>query len=313
MSFLRRPAIVFLFAFLFALIALPCIAQTDDADSTLSKAADAAQPRSDVERPSLAGIWENSERIILFRENDNGDNDDNDGTGKTGTDNTGASKGAFSAQIVLKPFYRYYYDGIYEPHSDTDGMPLAVFDDGLYLRFWSAVPADDGTGVFWRPETNRNEFTIDSVPVQTELKAYYTDDSDVYEIRYWRTKADYAAEKAELETDDKIISVDKYIAIGDTVYTCAVGRRIRIRNPQKLTSLPNGFRISADGKLLVFGKPYATRSTIENLEDEIQKHNSIVYPPHDGRAHFVEPSIYKKLENMSIEDLSLNRQKGRVR
>ena len=310
MSFLYRPAIVCLFAFLFALIASPCIAQTSDADSTLSKAADAAQPHSDVERPSLAGIWENSERIILFRENDNGDND---GTGKTGADNTGGSKGAFSAQIVLKPFYRYYYDGIYEPHSDTDGMPLAVFDDGLYLRFWSAVPADDGTCVFWRPETNRNEFTIDSVPVQTELKAYYTDDSDVYEIRYWRTKADYADEKAELETDNKIVSVDKYIAIGDTVYTCAVGRRIRIRNPQKLTSLPNGFRISADGKLLVFGKPYLTRSTIENLEDEIQKHNSIVYPPHDGRAHFVEPSIYKKLENMSIEDLSLNRQKGRVR
>ena len=313
MSFLRRPAIVFLFTFLFALIASPCIAQTSDADSTLSKAADAVQPRSDVERSSLAGIWENSERIILFRENDNGDNDDNDGTGKTVADNTGGSKGAFSAQIVLKPFYRYYYDGIYEPHSDTDGMPLAVFDDGLYLRFWSAVPADDGTGMFWRPETNRNEFTIDSVPVQTELKAYYTDDSDVYEIRYWRTKADYAAEKAELETDDKIISVDKYIAIGDTVYTCAVGRRIRIRNPQKFTSLPNGFRISADGKLLVFGKPYATRSTIENLEDEIQEHNSIVYPPHDGRARFVEPSIYEKLENMSIEDLSLNRQKGRVR
>lgn len=313
MSFLCRPAIVCLFAFLFALIASPCIAQTSDADSTLSKAADAVQPRSDMDRPSLAGIWENSERIILFHENDNGDNDNNDGTGKTGTDNTGGSKGAFSAHIVLKPFYRYYYDGIYEPHSDTDGMPLAVFDDGLYLRFWSAVPADDGTGVFWRPETNRNEFTIDSVPVQTELKAYYTDDSDVYEIRYWRTKADYAAEKAELETDDKIISVDKYIAIGDTVYTCAVGRRIRIRNPQKLSSLPNGFRISADGKLLVFGKPYLTRSTIENLEDEIQKHNSIVYPPHDGRAHFVEPSIYKKLENMSIEDLSLNRQKGRVR
>lgn len=288
------------------LIASLCFAQA-------SGTADAAQPHSDVERSSLAGIWENSERIILFRENDNGDNDNNDGTGKTGADNTGSSKGAFSAQIVLKPFYRYYYDGIYEPHSDTDGIPLAVFDDGLYLRFWSAVPADDGTGVFWRPETNRNEFTIDSVPVQTELKAYYTDDSDVYEIRYWRTKADYADEKAELETDDKIVSVDKYIAIGDTVYTCAVGRRIRIRNPQKLSSLSNGFRISADGKLLVFGKPYATRSTIENLEDEIQKHNSIVYPPHDGRAHFVEPSIYKKLENMSIEDLSLNRQKGRVR
>lgn len=313
MSFLRRPAIVCLFAFLFVLIASPCIAQTSDADSTLSKAADAVQPRSDMERSSLGGIWENSERIILFRENDNGDNDNNDGTGKTGTDNTGGSKGAFSAHIVLKPFYRYYYDGIYEPHSDTDGMPLAVFDDGLYLRFWSAVPAHDGTGVFWRPETNRNEFTIDSVPVQTELKAYYTDEADVYEIRYWRTKADYAGEKAELETDNKIVSVDKYIAIGDTVYTCAVGRRIRIRNPQKLSSLPNGFRISADGKLLVFGKPYATRSTIENLEDEIQKHNSIIYPPHDGRAHFVEPSIYKKLETMSIEDLSLNRQKGRVR
>ena len=241
---------------------------------------------------SFVGTWENNERIVSFTLQDDG---------------------TLHADIVLKPFYRYYYDGIYKPHSDTDGMPLAVFDDGLYLRFWSAVPADDGTGVFWRPETNRNEFTIDSVPVQTELKAYYTDGADVYEIRYWRTKADYADEKAELETDNKIVSVDKYIAIGDTVYTCAVGRRIRIRNPQKLSSLPNGFRISADGKLLVFGKPYATRSTIENLEDEIQKHNSIVYPPHDGRAHFVEPSIYKKLENMSIEELRLNRQKGRVR
>ena len=309
---MRRFVIVFLFAlfvFLFAPLVPPCAAQTADTDSMPRDSADTDQTHSATALSSLAGIWENAERIILFTDTaENTGTDTNSGVG-----NTDGSGRELSAHIVLKPFYRYYYDGIYEPHSDTDGMPLAVFDDGLYLRFWTAVPAADGTGVFWRPETNRNEFTIDSVPVQTELNAYYTDESHVYEIRYWRTKADYADEQAELNTDDKIVLVDKYVAIGNTVYTCAVGRRTRIRNPQKLSSLPHGFRISADGKLLVFGKPYLTRSTIENLEEEIQKHNSIVYPPHDGRARFIEPSIYKKLENMSIEDFSLNWERGRIR
>ncbi|MGI5172033.1 hypothetical protein H0R92_00305 [Treponema sp. OMZ 840] len=257
-----------------------CPAQSEPY-SVLNEKTEADKTEGSDTKPLFYGIWENKERIIYFAQE---------------SDKT---KGA----VVLKPFYRYYYDGIYEPHPDMDNIPLAVFGDDLYMQFWTAVPTENG--VFWCPETNRSEFSIDSVPVQTELSGYYTDGSNVYEIRYWRTKADYNSEKAELHTSDKIVLVDKYIKIGETVYTAAVGRRTYIRNPVKRTSLPPNARISADGGLLVFGSPYASRSKIVDLEGEIQKHNSIVYPPRIGRAKFIEPSIYKKLESMSIEDFKV--------
>ena len=146
-------------------------------------------------------------------------------------------------------------------------------------------------------------FTIENVPIARELAGYYTSDDlkNVYKIRYWITKADFTEEKAELRIPDfaDAILIDKYIKIGKTVYTCATGRRTYIRNPEKLAALPETARVS---DILVFGEPLLKRSSVTDLQAEIDAHNSIVYPPHFSVVRFVEPSIYKKLETMGIDD-----------
>ncbi|MGP1510561.1 MAG: hypothetical protein ACTTIU_08490, partial [Treponema lecithinolyticum] len=115
--------------------------------------------------------------------------------------------------------------------------------------------------------------------------------------------AEYTDEKAELHIGSgSVVLLEKYIKIGSAVYTCAVGHRKKIRNLKRIGTLPLQPRVSALGNLLVLTEPYLVRSDIGDLQAEITKHNGLRYPPHDGRARFVEPSIYKKLENMNIED-----------
>ncbi|WP_449189895.1 hypothetical protein [Treponema lecithinolyticum] len=279
---------------------------------------------------SFVGTWENNERIVSFTLQDDG---------------------TLHADIVLKPFYRYYYDGIYPPAAEESTDVLAVMDNGLYTQFWT--PGQSSSGVLWLPRSNRTEFSIDGQPIQKELKGYFVlnnnaseitgatstenradteyntaenqsaadaendntdstangaftgtfDNSAVYEIRYWLTKAEYTDEKAELHIGSgSVILLEKYIKIGSAVYTCAVGRRKKIRNLKRIGTLPLQPRVSVLGNLLVLTEPYLVRSDIGDLQAEITKHNGLRYPPHDGRARFVEPSIYKKLENMNIED-----------
>ena len=259
------------------------------AQTAVSSEAGFSDKKISDEKKSVNGIWENKERFVKFNDAVFSENADPE-----------ANK-TVQAQIVLKPFYRYYYDGIYSAGADLADMPLAVFNDGIYTEFWTSHKVLGG--VFWRPENNRNDFTIENVPIARELAGYYTSDDlkTVYKIRYWITKADFTEEKAELRIPDfpDAILIDKYIKIGKTVYTCATGRRTYIRNPEKLAALPETARVS---DILVFGAPLLKRSSVTDLQAEIDAHNSIVYPPHFSVVRFVEPSIYKKLETMGIDD-----------
>lgn len=271
-----------------------CVLYAQNTDEPLNQAAGTEQSAS-ASQP-LAGIWENNERFVRFEYS------------------SPEKGGVLRSRIVLKPFYAYYYDGIYEPGSYTDGMPLAVVNGGIYPEFWTSHKAAGGT--FWKPENNRSDFTIETVEIARELTAYYTSDDlkTVYKIRYWRTKADFTEEKAELRIPDyppedfeETILIDKYIKIDGTVYTCATGRRAYVRNPEKLVSLPQTVHI---GDILVFGDPLLKRSDITDLETEIAAHNSIVYPPRNGRVDFTEPSIYRKLESMGQDDFYNIRSRG---
>lgn len=259
------------------------------AQTAVLSEADFSDKKISDEKKSVNGIWENKERFVKFDDAVFSENADPE-----------ANK-TVQAQIVLKPFYRYYYDGIYSAGAELTDMPLAVFNDGIYTEFWTSHKVSGGT--FWRPENNRNDFTIENVPIAHELAGYYTSDDlkTVYKIRYWITKADFTEEKAELRIPDfaDAILIDKYIKIGKTVYTCATGRRTYIRNPEKLAALPETARVS---DILVFGDPLLKRSSVTDLQAEIDAHNSIVYPPHFSVVRFVEPSIYKKLETMGIDD-----------
>jgi len=161
-------------------------------------------------------------------------------------------------------------------------------------------------GIFWRPSSNRKEFAIDTVPIQTEVIGYYIDAQHIYKIRYWLTKATFTNVKAELtlipDIKPKIVLIDKYIQIGESIYTSATGLRTLIRNVTSIEMLPGTPKITPDETILVLDEPYLVLSPITNLDLAITENNSIIYPPRDGRASFVEPSIYKKLESMPIED-----------
>ena len=259
------------------------------AQSTVLPQDAASDEKLPDEKTSVNGIWENKERFVKFDDAVLSENADPE-----------ANK-TLQVQIVLKPFYRYYYDGIYSAGKELADMPLAVFNGGIYTEFWTSHKVSGGT--FWRPENNRSDLTIENVPIARELAGYYTSDDlkTVYKIRYWITKADFTEEKAELRIPDfaDAILIDKYIKIGEAVYTCATGRRTYVRNPEKLASLPETARVS---DILVFGEPLFKRSAVTDLQAEIDAHNSIVYPPHFSVVRFVEPSIYKKLETMSIDD-----------
>ncbi len=266
----------------------------------------------------LVGVWENNSKIISIEADENGN---------------------ISTKVILKTFYGFYYDGTYPLASEID-LNLARIGDSVYVEYWTAHNAyfphsngskteessenftfkvtiekpqefnEDGAeiapGVLWLPNTNIQELSIDEVVIKNELLAYYIEDDSIYEIRYWLSDVNFQSTKAELvlaEGEEKsAVLIDKHIKIGDLVYTCATGLRTQIRNVHKIESLQGNAVFSGDDKVLVFGEPYLYLSNITSLEDSILTHNSIIRPPRDGKATFVEPSIYKILEQMTIED-----------
>ncbi len=265
----------------------------------------------------LQGIWENESKIISLHDDDDG--------------NT-------TAQVVLKTFYGYYYDGLY-PLDPSVPINLARFENSLYAEYWkastayatlgnpiieeeeenpvfkvkiekpaefdfaTALPAE---GVLWLPQSNTTELSIDPTKIKNEVLGYYVNDSATYEIRYWLSSLPYSDEKVELElvpnSENSSVFIDKYIQIGDQVYTSATGLRTMVRNVTSISPFSENTLTNEDNTILVFGEPYLELSDIININDEILAHNSIQRPPRDGRARFVEPSIYKKLESMSIDD-----------
>ena len=263
------------------------------------------------------GIYENNHKIVTIETNDDEKID---------------------ANIVLKSFYGFYFDGQY-PDSEKNAVNIAIIDNKLYTEYWVATIAystmgDDpdlieppppvflttveklpqfhlptaeiANGTMWLPATNTDEITMDDSVYKDELTGYYVDDSEMYKIRYWLCDVPYSTEKAELKliaNEDTSVFIDKYVQIQDRVYTCATGLRSKIRNVEKIDQFEQSVVKSSDNVILAFGEPYLELSDITDIESAIAEHNSIVYPPRDGRAKFVEPSIYKKLESMTIDEL----------
>ena len=263
------------------------------------------------------GIYENNNKIISLT---------------TNSDET------IDANLVLKTFYGFYYDGQYAD-SEKNAVNIAIIGNNVYTEYWTAsvayasmgkdpeieepakpiflttvkklpkfhlATAEIADGTLWLPATNTNEITLDTSIYKNELVGYYVDKSGIYPIRYWICDVPYSKEKAELSllsAESESVYIDKYVKIQDRVYTCATGLRSKIRNVVKIDNFEQSEVKSADNTILVFGEPYLVLSDIENIDNEIREHNSIRYPPKDGRAKFVEPTIYKKLDAMTIDEL----------
>lgn len=257
---------------------------------------------------SISGIYQNKNKFIVLNED-------------------------LTIFETLKNFYAFYYDGEYKIEP-TEDLPFYTNADGLFLQFYkkselSIFPAEfDNSNYelngYWIPYGNLVDLSMNEPRQKEKLTAYLflqnESEQHFYEVEYWLTEQEKSEELANIflenelteqtkETEDfltddeknnkseRIAQVEKYIKIGDKVYTSTVGRRTKIRNPHKLEQIPTEITLNDEKNILVFGKPDFTKvnDISGSLAEEIERHNSIVYPPRFSVLEFTEPSIYSKL------------------
>ena len=247
----------------------------------------------------LNGIWENDSRFLLFN-----------------TD---------KISFILKPFYRFYYDetdtlraGLttgesgetvlrikYTNSKKTLPHPICVINDKLFLDFFcygSAFLESDETDErhkisplygYWRAGGNVDTIELAVPHDQREVTSYYFTDTDIYFLRYWRADVPYDKVAATVTDGDFSFEIDKFLMIGDTVYTCVTGRGTKVRYFSKYPYSVNGdtitirqdddktfpLYVSHNGSLLSLSEPYLTKSRVEDLPAEIAAHNSLRHFP----------------------------------
>ena len=236
------------------------------------------------------GIYENSNKyIIISSENE-------------------PSKG------VYKLFYSFYYDGEYAFEKDDEPFCVVEIDEKLYTDYWirydAVITPDSGSKcVFWLPAGNMSGISLNPPYRKESLYGYCVfygandEISEILQIHYWITDCEYSDMQVAIPLDDgKSVSIPEFTKIGSFVYKCINGRKPVVRHAQKVDNLPDGAVFSAEKDVMASGKYYSKISDSETFVDEIEAHNSIVYPPRFSIAEMKEPSIYKKLENMRIND-----------
>lgn len=268
------------------------------------------------------GVYENGNKFLVFEENDilQGKN---------------TEKGIAE---TVKIYYGFFYDGQYQIEKDPEPITAATLNNGLYLEYYRKSeksifpkgyePQSEKQGYFL-PASNMTDIALsparrleklygylvlpqNQVENQTEnqpINEEATEHQIIYQIEYWLTDQEYEEALAyfylEEGNEESKVQLEKYIQIGSMVYTCTVGRRTLIRNPQEIQELPENQFFNEDFSLMAFGNPNFIKSTefegYESLQTEIEKHNSIINPPRFAVRPIKEPSIYKFLEEMEIK------------
>ena len=264
------------------------------------------------------GVYENGNKFLVFEENDI---------------LQGKNKEKGIAETV-KIYYGFFYDGQYQIEKDPEPITAATLNSGLYLEYFRKsdlsvfpkgyLPESENQGYFM-PCSNMTDIALSPARRLEKLYGYLVlpatsengenqENSEhqtgiIYKIEYWLTNQEYEEILAyfylDKEKKDTKVELEKYIQIGSYVYTCTVGNRTLIRNPQKIEKLPENPVFNEDFSLLAFGNPDFIKSTefdgYESMEIEIEKHNSIINPPRFAVRPIKEPSIYKFLEEMEIK------------
>lgn len=272
------------------------------------------------------GVYENGNKFLVFEENDI---------------LQGKNKEKGIAETV-KIYYGFFYDGQFQIEKDPEPITAATLNNGLYLEYYRKSeksifpkgyePQSEKQGYFL-PASNMTDIALSPARRLEKLYGYLvlpqdqvendvenqaenqpineeaTEHQIIYQIEYWLTDQEYEEALAyfylEERNEESKVQLEKYIQIGSMVYTCTVGRRTLIRNPQKIQELPINQFFNKDFSLMAFGNPDFIKSTefegYESLQTEIEKHNSIINPPRFAVCPIKEPSIYKFLEEMEIK------------
>lgn len=256
----------------------------------------------------LKGLWEGSDRIVLFSD-------------------SSEKESITDCSIVLKTFYGWYDDRNAEPEyfskntprdrnnttsKESESMiftieticedsrktcgaylltfyfgkesitiPAAVLDQKLYLNFLVKEKNSEGTGEnfmngFWRNPGNANGILSSKGRNAKELQSIYFNNNDVYHIRYWQTdmeagKDEIKNAKAEFTDGKNTFYVDKFIQTGNLLYTCTTGRSKTIRNIQKSHSNTMKFTVDDEKTICILEKEYLAMKNPSATENDLMK------------------------------------------
>ena len=304
-----------LFPLIFSLLTLPIFSQSLQ-DNLEAEPAEVAE-KNFIEK----GVYENVNKFLVFEENDilQGKN---------------TEKGIAE---TVKIYYGFFYDGQFQIEKDPEPITAATLNNGLYLEYYTKSekslfpkgyePLSENQGYFL-PASNMTDIALSPArrleklygylvlpqnqaesEVENEAENQTENPEIIYKIEYWLTDQEYQESLAyfylEKGNEESKVQLEKYIQIGSYVYTCTVGRRTLIRNPQEIQNLPENQVFNEDFSLMAFGDPNFIKSTefegYESLQKEIEKHNAIINPPRFAVRPIKEPSIYKFLEEMEIK------------
>lgn len=304
-----------LFPLIFSLLTLPIFSQSLQ-DNLEAEPAEVAE-KNFIEK----GVYENVNKFLVFEENDilQGKN---------------TEKGIAE---TVKIYYGFFYDGQFQIEKDPEPITAATLNNGLYLEYYTKSeksifskgyePLSENQGYFL-PASNMTDIALSPArrleklygylvlpqnqaesEVENEAENQTENQEIIYKIEYWLTDQEYQESLAyfylEKGNEESKVQLEKYIQIGSYVYTCTVGRRTLIRNPQEIQNLPENQVFNEDFSLMAFGDPNFIKSTefegYESLQKEIEKHNAIINPPRFAVRPIKEPSIYKFLEEMEIK------------
>ena len=307
-----------LFPLIFSLLTLPIFSQSlqDSIEVESAEAAEVAE-KNFIEK----GVYENVNKFLLFEENDilQRKNKEKD------------------IAETVKIYYGFFYDGQFQIEKDPEPITAATLNNGLYLEYYTKSekslfpkgyePLSENQGYFL-PASNMTDIALSPArrleklygylvlpqnqaesEVENEAENQTENQEIIYKIEYWLTDQEYQEALAyfylEKGNEESKVQLEKYIQIGSYVYTCTVGRRTLIRNPQEIQELPENQVFNEDFSLMAFGDPNFIKSTefegYESLQKEIEKHNAIINPPRFAVRPIKEPSIYKFLEEMEIK------------
>lgn len=240
------------------------------------------------------GLYENSNKFIIISEENEPD------------------------RGIYKLFYSFYYDGEYAFEEDNEPFCVVEIDSKLYTDYWIRYdtvvqsddePDSDAKCVFWLPAGNMKEISLNPPYRKESLYGYCVfrgengEVSEVLRIHYWLTDAEYSDIQVIIPLGDgKNVAIPEFTKIGSYTYKCINGRKPIVRHAEKVAGLPEDAVFAPEGDVMAAGKYFSKISDTLSFESEIQAHNSIVYPPRFSVLDTREPSIYKKLEEMSLKE-----------
>lgn len=145
-------------------------------------------------------------------------------------------------------------------------IPVAVFDDKLYLDFFIRSGSDTVTsapanptelqaeraaelenGSFWYGVNAADAIRIFAQTGKAEIAAWYIGVDAAYKLRFWRTDMEYDEDAAaSCRAGNAALTVKKHLRSAAQTYTAVSGRGKNIRNVKKYASLPFDTAIYTD-------------------------------------------------------------------